>query len=187
MHIAFDLDGTLIPECGEFPCEPTPGLVGWIFPRTLRVGARTLLRQLHQQGHHLTIYTLSERSALRLWLWLRLQGVPVGRVITARTHQRCAPHHTTKWPPTFGIDLLCDDTPEQVEAARLSGCAALLITNRIPDWARPIWDYLDKGKNYENLSLASLSLVHSRSLAQSDLSRFCGAGTEYSHEWKLRV
>lgn len=138
MHIAFDLDGTLIPECGEFPCERVGGLAERVFSRQLRIGAWALLRELVAAGHTLTIYTLSDRSALRLWLWLRLQGVPVKRVVTARTHARHVPQKATKWPPTFGIDLLCDDSPEQVESARESGCQALLITNCERDWTAAI-------------------------------------------------
>jgi hypothetical protein len=138
LHIAFDLDGTLIPECGEFPCERVGVLAEQVFSRQLRVGARALLRELVAGGHTLTIYTLSDRSALRLWLWLQLQGVPVKRVVTGRTHARHVPQKATKWPPTFGIDLLCDDSPEQVESARESGCQALLITNYERDWTAAI-------------------------------------------------
>jgi phosphoglycolate phosphatase-like HAD superfamily hydrolase len=138
MNIAFDLDGTLIAECGEFRCTRQGDLAHLIFPHALRVGARELLCELHRAGHKITLYTLSDRAPLRLWLWLRLQGVPVRRVITGRSHAKKLPQHATKWPPTFGIDLLCDDNPKQVESAQRSGCSAILVTNRKDDWAEEI-------------------------------------------------
>ena len=138
MNIAFDLDGTLIAECGEFRCTRQGALAHSLFPHALRVGARELLSELHRAGHTITLYTLSDRAPLKLWLWLRLQGIPVRRVITGRSHAKKLPQHATKWPPTFGIDLLCDDSLEQVESARRSGCSAILVTNRSEDWTAEI-------------------------------------------------
>lgn len=138
MHIAFDLDGTLIPECGEFPCNRVGGLAEKLFAHALRTGARELLRELAAAGHTLTIYTLSDRSPLRLQLWFWLQGIPVKRVITRRTHAQQVPDATRKWPPTFGIELLYDDNLVQVESARRSGCEAVLLTNVERDWTAAI-------------------------------------------------
>ena len=139
MTIAFDLEGTLIPECGEFYCERTEGVARLISRRSLRRDARLLLKSLVSQGHKVVIYTLSNQSAEKLKTWFWLQGVPVARVITEKEHEKRLQkakltHPGHKVPHLFGIDLLVDDCPVNVEAARLLGTKAILATNRTDDW-----------------------------------------------------
>jgi FMN phosphatase YigB (HAD superfamily) len=141
--IAFDLDGTLIPECGEFSCQRTEGLARLISKRSLRRDSRALLRSLISQGHDVMIYTLSQQSAGKLKAWFWAQGVPVSRVITAEEHDKrlkkaSLPQTCIKVPHLFSIDLLVDDCPRNVEAARLTGTNAVLVTNRTEDWTQEI-------------------------------------------------
>jgi hypothetical protein len=141
--IAFDLDGTLIPECGEFSCQRTGGVARLISKRSMRRDSRALLCSLISQGHNVMIYTLSQQSAAKLKAWFWAQGVPVSRVITAEEHDKHLkkaklPQSGIKVPHLFGIDLLVDDSPIMVEAARLTGTNAVLVTNRTEDWTQEI-------------------------------------------------
>jgi hypothetical protein len=89
------------------------------------------------------IYTLSQQSAAKLKAWFWAQGVPVSRVITAEEHDKRLKkaklsQTCIKVPHLFGIDLLIDDCPRNVEAARLTGTNAVLVTNRTEDWTQEI-------------------------------------------------
>lgn len=129
MKIAIDFEGTLTPECGEFACEPRGVLGRWLFDFSLRQGARTLLRELVQSGHTLTLYTRLPVSAWRLLLWCWLGGLPVTHIIAGR----CLPPEAP-WPPWQGQDLLLDDEPRRVALARQRGVRGIVVTNREADW-----------------------------------------------------
>jgi hypothetical protein len=140
--IAFDLEGTLLPECGEFSCVRTGGIARLISKRSLRRDAPNLLRSLALAGNHVMIYTItnqSSHSAKKLKLWFWLQGIPITRVITKREHEKYFRDHElvslgTKAPHLFGIDLLVDDSHTMVEYVRESGTDAVLVTNHEVDW-----------------------------------------------------
>jgi phosphoglycolate phosphatase-like HAD superfamily hydrolase len=143
--IAFDLDGTLIPECGEFSCVRTNGIARLLSKRALRRDSHALLRSLVFAGNRVVVYTLDKRrpedkqSARRLKMWFWLQGIPVARVITKQEHEKRlrkqgVPPFAFKAPHLFGIDLLVDDCPHTVEAVRESGTSAVLVSNRESDW-----------------------------------------------------
>ncbi|WP_309707658.1 hypothetical protein [Armatimonas sp.] len=68
MKIAVDLEGTLIAECGEFPCERTGYLAKLLLPRGIRTQACALLRDLAHAGHEVTLYSLSELPSWKLLL-----------------------------------------------------------------------------------------------------------------------
>jgi hypothetical protein len=132
--IAFDLDGTLIPECG---------IARLLSTRSLRRDARTLLRALAFQGHRIVIYTLRDQSAVKLKTWFWLQGIPVARVINGKVNAKQLkraglPLFNIKVPHLFGIDLLVDDNPAIVAKVREMGTNALLVTSRDTDWTQPI-------------------------------------------------
>jgi FMN phosphatase YigB (HAD superfamily) len=137
--IAFDLDGTLVPECGEFSCVRTKGLARLVISRSLRRDAHALLRSLIFSGNRVIIYSLSSQNAAKLKLWFWLLGIPVSRVITGQEHvkalkKRGMAHQGLKTPHVFGVDLLIDDCPRTVDAARKEGTGAVLVTNQDTDW-----------------------------------------------------
>ncbi len=143
MHVAFDLDGTLIPDCGEFRCTSTRGAARLFLTEPLRTGTRELVRDLQRGGHMVSVYTLSDRAAWRVYAWLLLRGVPVRKVVTKKAHNRAVQSGkiasaSCKWPPVFGFDLLLDDDPGNVRAARAAGCEAIQITNHDEDWTQKI-------------------------------------------------
>jgi hypothetical protein len=142
--IGFDLMGTLVPECGEFSCDPNRGLASFFYSHSIRQGTRELFRELHQSGYRVAVYTLSrDISALELSLWFRFLGVPVDRVIDREAHQKMCERtkqrsHSVKQPQNFGIELFFDDNEQSIAATRASGGSALLLTNRERDWTAPI-------------------------------------------------
>jgi hypothetical protein len=143
MHIAFDLDGTLIPDCGEFRCTSTRGAARLFLTEPLRTGTRELCTDLRRAGHRVSVYTLSDRPVWRIYAWLFLRGIPVRKVVTKKAHDRAVQSgkitsKACKWPPVFGFDLLLDDDPGNVRAARAAGCEAIQITNHDDDWTLKI-------------------------------------------------
>lgn len=162
MKIAIDLEGTLIAECGEFLTERTSYAAQRILPCGIRAKARTLLRELAQAGHRLSVYSLNKMPPWKLWLWCRLCGLPVRSVITIKQAKRAARERDRKrmkrfardmkalglahfgknsdalWPPCQGYDLILDDEPRHLQAAWRSGVKGILVTNRRADWTASI-------------------------------------------------
>jgi hypothetical protein len=162
MKIAIDLEGTLIAECGEFSCERTSYLAQLLFARGIRLGACPLLRDLARAGHRITLYSVSEASAVKLTLWCWLAGLPVSRVVTLAQEKKRALRQTKKnqkrfsqdlkalglthfgksnpviWPPCQGQDLLLDDDSRRIQAAWRSGVKGVLVTNYESDWTARI-------------------------------------------------
>jgi hypothetical protein len=141
--IAFDFDGTLIPECGEFSCVRTGGIARLVFSRSLRRDARPLLRSLIAEGNRVIIYSLSDENATKLKIWFWLMGIPVAQVITGDQHvqqlrTKGVQHNGLKTPHLFGVDLLIDDCPYNVAAAEQHGIPAVLVTNREADWTQAV-------------------------------------------------
>jgi phosphoglycolate phosphatase-like HAD superfamily hydrolase len=137
--IAFDLDGTLRPECGEFSCVRTGGLARIISKRSLRRDARLLLRALVWEGNRVIIYSLTNENATKLKIWFWLMGIPITRVITGQDHEKHLRkkglnHTGMKFPHWFGIDVLVDDCPHTVKHARENGTPAVLVTNGEMEW-----------------------------------------------------
>jgi FMN phosphatase YigB (HAD superfamily) len=137
--IAFDLYGTLVPDCGEFSCVRTGGVARLLYKRSLRRDAHALLRSLIAGGNRVIVYSTTTQSAKRLKAWFWLMGIPVTRVITKAEHEKRLRKQGVevfgfKAPHLFGIDLLIDDCPHTVEAVKESGTNAILVTNQEPDW-----------------------------------------------------
>jgi hypothetical protein len=117
MRISFDLDDTLICHQEGVPCEPA---LPWYLrllagDEPLRLGARALMRTLHDRGWELWVYTTSHRppGSVRRWLWCH--GVRVAGVINRDVHDahlRRTPEDRppSKNPAAFGIALHVDDS-----------------------------------------------------------------------------
>ncbi len=176
MTIGIDLEGTLIAECGEFPCERTGTLAKLLYPNGVRTGARPLLRELTRAGHTLTLYSSGAHKPWKLLLWCRLARLPVRRVVTAeqekKQHIRQAlkkqkrfaqdlkalglthfgKTSETTWPPCAGLDLILDDEPRHLQAAWRSGVKGVLVTNCEQDWTARIREAALTGQDTEILT-----------------------------------
>lgn len=119
MRIAFDLDNTLIRNNYPFPLEQPrwPLLVRVLRSEGLRQGIVQAASFCRAQGWEVWVYTTSYRSAwyIRRLFWLH--GIRLDGVVNQQRHDRNARVRCTKHPPTFGIDLLVDDS----EGVRLEG------------------------------------------------------------------
>ena len=135
MKIAFDLEGTLIAECGEFPCEPIAPLARRLIAKGVRQGARTLLRELVRNGHYITLYSRSAPSPLALWLWCRANRLPVHRIIVA-SHR--LGNSARGWPPIQGQELVVDDSPEALAVAWKQGVLGVHVKSYDNDWTLPV-------------------------------------------------
>jgi hypothetical protein len=117
MRISFDLDDTLICyRDGVVQEPPLRWPRSWLVrDEPLRAGARALMRQLHQAGWELWIYTTSYRDPLSVRLWLWLHGIRVAGVINQYVHEKHLSHNPrerlpSKNPAAFGIFLHVDDS-----------------------------------------------------------------------------
>lgn len=119
MRIAFDLDNTLI-RCGyDFPLEK-PKRRAWarlLGGEQLRLGVVAVAEYCRQRKWDVWVYTTSYRSNwyIRKLFWLH--GIKLAGVVNQQRHDREVAIRCTKHPPTFGIDLLFDDS----EGVRLEG------------------------------------------------------------------
>jgi hypothetical protein len=119
MRLAFDLDNTLI-RCGhDFPLA-TPQrriLARLLSQEQLREGIKALTDACRQRGWEVWVYTTSYRSVWRIRRLFWLHGIRLDGVVNQQRHNREVQARCTKHPPSFGIDLLIDDS----EGVRLEG------------------------------------------------------------------
>jgi hypothetical protein len=112
MRLAFDLDNTLI-RCGyDFPLEPVRHQL-WarlLGNEGLRQGVTKLIADCRRQGWEVWVYTTSHRSAWHIRQLFWLHGIRLDGVVNQQRHGREAKARCTKHPPSFGIDLLIDDS-----------------------------------------------------------------------------
>ena len=119
MRIAFDLDNTLI-RCGhDFPLEKPQRRI-WaklLGSEQLREGIKVLTDSCRQRGWQVWVYTTSYRGAWHIRRLFWLHGIRLDGVVNQERHDREARARCTKHPPSFGIDLLIDDS----EGVRIEG------------------------------------------------------------------
>jgi hypothetical protein len=133
MHIAFDLDDTLIPCQFNFPLERPPWLLRKLGPEPLRHGTVELCRQLRRRGHHLWVYTSSLRNPLSIRLTFLAHRIHLAGVVNQDRHVRRlrdgrpGAWECSKYPPAFGIDLLVDNSEGVGEEGRRFGFDVLVV------------------------------------------------------------
>jgi hypothetical protein len=145
MRLAFDLDNTLI-RCGHaFPLE-TPQrrlLARLLSNEQLRHGIKALVADCHRQGWEVWVYTTSYRGAWRIRRLFWLYGIRLDGVVNQPRHDREARARCTKHPPTFGIDLLVDDSEGvRIEGER-HGFRVLVVRPEDEQWAEKVRAALD--------------------------------------------
>ena len=145
MRVAFDLDNTLI-RCGhDFPLE-TPQrriLARLLSNEQLRHGIKGLTDYCRQQGWEVWVYTTSYRSAWRIRRLFWPHGIRLDGVVNQQRHDREARARCTKHPPSFGIDLLIDDSEGvRIEGER-HGFRVLVVAPEDGKWAEKVRVALD--------------------------------------------
>jgi hypothetical protein len=144
MHIAFDLDDTLIPCEFCFPLERPPWLARGLGLEPLRHGTVALCRQLRDRGHRLWVYTSSLRNPLSIRLTFLVHGIHLAGVVNHDGHVRRLRHgrpaasECSKYPPAFGIDLLVDNSEGVGEEGRRFGFAVVVVRPDDEEWPRAV-------------------------------------------------
>jgi hypothetical protein len=88
MHVAFDLDDTLIPCEFQFPLERPRLLARALAMEPLRLGTVELLCHLREMGCMLWIYTTSLRNPLAVHLQFLAYGIRLCGVVNHDRHVR---------------------------------------------------------------------------------------------------
>lgn len=145
MRIAFDLDNTLI-RCGyDFPPEK-PQRQLWaklLGHESLRQGIKELTDYCRQRGWEVWVYTTSYRSVWHIQRLFWLHGIRLDGVVNQQRHDREAQARCTKHPPSFGIDLLVDDSEGvRIEGER-HGFRVLVVAPEDEQWTEKIQKALD--------------------------------------------
>jgi hypothetical protein len=144
MHVAFDLDDTLIPcEC-LFPLEQPRLLARALAMEPLRLGTVKLLRHLRRTGCSVWVYTTSLRNPLSVHLHFLAYGIRLRGVVNHDRHVRTlrngrpAANECSKYPPAFGIDLLVDNSEGVKDEGRRFGFRVLHVRPDDLDWAEVV-------------------------------------------------
>ena len=173
MKIALDLEGVLLRKSEETLDNQQPTLTRRSFRGGVRQEARTLLRDLARAGHSLTIYSTTSEHPAKLWLWCRLSGLPVERVITVeqekrRLHQKAQRKQKrfskelktlglshfgvptqVEWPPLEGQEMVFDDDPNHVLQAWRTGIRGLIVAESDAQWSTRIREATLEGHGIE--------------------------------------
>ncbi len=146
MRLAFDLDNTLI-RCGyDFPlATPQWRILAWLLSNEqLRHGIKELTDFCRQRGWEVWVYTTSYRSVWRIRRLFWLHGIRLDGVVNQQRHDREVRVRCTKHPPSFGIDLLIDDSEGvRIEGER-PGFRVLVVAPEDKLWAGKVQAALKK-------------------------------------------
>jgi hypothetical protein len=148
MKIAFDLDNTLIQNEFPFPIEaPNKSVWAKIMRfESLREGTKEIFDFCKEQNWETWIYTTSFRNISYInrnfWLYdIRLNGV-----INQEIHNKNVQINSSKHPPTFGIDVIIDDSPGVKMESEKFNFNAVLLSPENDNWV------LDLKKTLLNLN-----------------------------------
>lgn len=123
MRIAFDLDNTLIQNEYLFDVEnPKYFLFAKILSfEKLRKGTKELFDYCQNQGWETWIYTTSYRNTFYIRKMFWLYGISLHGVVNQEVHNQKVKVRSSKYPPTFGIDVLIDDSEGvKIESEKLN-------------------------------------------------------------------
>jgi hypothetical protein len=147
VRISFDLDDTLICYGDGVECEPRLPWILRLFIRDepLRRGSTRLLRELHDRGHELWVYTTSDRGARAVRWWLRAHGIHVSRMVNGTEHAKCFGQGSspTKRPHAFGIDLHIDDSEGVAIEGERYGFRVCVVEPSADDWVERVLAAVD--------------------------------------------
>ncbi|TGE10351.1 hypothetical protein [Hymenobacter fodinae] len=140
MRIAFDLDNNLIRNNYLFPLERPhwPRLAQMLSSEGLRQGVAEAVALCRAQGWEVWVYTTSYRSAwyIRRLFWLH--GIRLDGVVNQQRHDRKVQVRSTKHPPTFGIDLLVDDSEGVKLEGERYGFRVVVVQPEDLDWVMKV-------------------------------------------------
>lgn len=147
IRISFDIDDTLACQLHHSAVEPSwlPACVHRWLGEPLRIGTRSLTRELRRQGCSIWVYTSSGREPSYIRRWLMLYGIRVDGVVNSVLHNRALTvrglsNTPSKFPPAFDIDLHVDDS----EGVRIEGddhgFRVVVVHPQDENWAQAVLD-----------------------------------------------
>ena len=144
MRIAFDLDNTLIRGDFDFPLEePKKYFFSKISSyEPLREGTHEIFKYCQNKNWETWVYTSSYRSTFYIRKLFWLYNIHLHGVVNQYIHDKYVKVRSTKYPPTFNIDLLVDDSEGvKIEGERF-GFKTLWIKPEDYDWQKRIKNQL---------------------------------------------
>jgi hypothetical protein len=140
MRVAFDLDNTLIRNDFAFPLAVAQKAFFQRLLRTepLRLGVHELFVFCRRQGWEVWIYTTSYRSPFYIRQLLWVYGLRPDGIVNQTRHTQHVRVASTKHPPTFGIDILIDDSRGVALEGQRFGFAVIQIDPEDADWVTTI-------------------------------------------------
>ncbi|MDO7883863.1 HAD family hydrolase [Hymenobacter cheonanensis] len=136
MRVAFDLDNTLIRNDFDFPLAVAqrPLVQKILHTEPLRLGIQEVFAFCRARHWEVWVYTTSYRSPLYIRKLLWVYGLRADGIINQTRHNHRVSVRSTKHPPTFGIDVLIDDSRGvQLEGERF-GFHVIQIEPNDFDW-----------------------------------------------------
>lgn len=145
VRISFDIDDTLACQLEHSAVEHSrlPAFVHRWLGEPLRIGTRSLIRDLRRQGCSIWIYTSSGRTPSYIRRWLLLYGIRVDGVVNSDRHYQAVAaqglsNAPSKYPLAFDIDLHVDDS----EGVRIEGVEhgfrVVVVDPQDESWARKV-------------------------------------------------
>lgn len=147
VRISFDIDDTLACQLHHCATEHSrlPVFVHRWLGEPLRLGTRSLIRQLRRQGCSIWVYTSSGRPPSYIRRWLLLYGIHVDGVVNSVRHNHALTVHgfsnsPSKFPPAFGIDLHVDDSEGVKIEGHHHGFRVVVVRPDDENWAQRVLD-----------------------------------------------
>ena len=147
VRISFDVDDTLACQLDHSAVEHSrlPAFVHRWLGEPLRIGTRSLIRDLRRQGCSVWIYTSSGRTPAYIRRWLMLYGIRVDGVVNSDRHNHVMSLHglantPSKYPPAFDIDLHVDDSEGVRMEGQDHGFRVVVVDPQDERWADKVLD-----------------------------------------------
>lgn len=145
IRISFDIDDTLACQLHHCDVEPSrlPAFVHRWLGEPLRLGTRSLTRELRRQGCSVWVYTSSGRTPSYIRRWLLLYGIHVDGVVNSVVHNRALTanglsNSPSKFPPAFDIDLHVDDSEGVRSEGHDHGFRVVVVDPQDEHWAQKV-------------------------------------------------
>ncbi|MBZ9780048.1 hypothetical protein K9857_00585 [Pseudomonas sp. REP124] len=147
IRVSFDIDDTLacLPHHSDVEPGPMPDFVHRWLGEPLRIGTRSLTRELRRQGCSIWVYTSSGRTPSYIRRWLLLYGIHVDGVVNSVRHnqaltERGMVNSPSKLPTAFDIDLHVDDSEGVKAEGHDHGFRVVVVRPDDARWAQRVLD-----------------------------------------------
>lgn len=147
IRISFDIDDTLacLPHHSDVEPSKLPLFIHRWLGEPLRIGTRSLTRELRRQGCSIWVYTSSGRTPSYIRRWLLLYGIHVDGVVNSVRHnqaltERGLANSPSKLPPAFDIDLHVDDSEGVKSEGHDHGFRVVVVRPDDERWAQRVLD-----------------------------------------------